>query len=59
MQSTGINKCSAKERTVKETVGPDKSSSSVTLDLESIPILEIPSIRDVNNTLERIESKLW
>ncbi|XP_036142276.1 uncharacterized protein LOC118645413 [Monomorium pharaonis] len=53
-----INKCSAKERTVKETVGSDKSSPSVTLDLESIPILEIPSIKDVSNTLERIEISL-
>ncbi|KAM0730381.1 hypothetical protein ACS0PU_002710 [Formica fusca] len=53
---TNINKCSSNERAIEET--PDKSSSSVTMDIENIPILEVPEVQDVYNILQRIETGL-
>ncbi|GAB1869236.1 hypothetical protein CAJAP_10315 [Camponotus japonicus] len=56
---TNINKCSSNERVIQKTPYPDKSSSSVTMDIDNIPILEIPEVQDVYNILQRIESKLF
>lgn len=48
---TNINKCSSNERAIQKTPYPDKSSSSVTMDIDSIPIFEIPKVQAVYNIL--------
>ncbi|XP_077275972.1 uncharacterized protein LOC143904876 [Temnothorax americanus] len=58
LSRSNINKCSSNEIIVKKTVHSDKSSSPVTLDLDNISILEIPSVQEVYNILEQIEKNV-
>ncbi|XP_029178435.1 GATOR complex protein WDR24-like isoform X2 [Nylanderia fulva] len=55
---TNNNKCSSNEKTKKITYSDKSASPSGIMDIESIPILELPEIQDIYKILERIETGL-